>query len=52
MNWHYKKPVIFFDISDGLLKRFNKDELAIGEEIIKQELPEADFRDLIQFLGN
>jgi len=48
--WYYKKPVVFFDRSDGLLKRFRKDELPLYLPIIRTNIPNIDAKALCNFL--
>lgn len=44
--WHYNKPVIFFDISEGMLKRFQKEELPLMKNIISTKIPTANYENI------
>ena len=40
----------FFDVSDGMLKRFRKDELPLYLPIIRTNIPNIDAKALCNFL--
>lgn len=46
--WFYNKPVIFFDISDGLLRVFNETEIPLYTEIIKNNTMITDLTNMIK----
>lgn len=37
--WYYNKPVVFFDRSDGLLKRYTEEQLSLEQKVIHTNIP-------------
>lgn len=48
--WFYNKPVIFFDISSGLLIKYDKKELPLYTEIVKNNFMKVDLSNLMELI--